>query len=55
MTSEECQISMLRHDLAAAENEIREIRQRLIQEILEVFKIEHMAKQDLERVIRGML
>lgn len=51
----EFEIKMLRHDLAAAETEIREIRRKTIEDILELFKIEGMAKKDLERVIRGML
>jgi hypothetical protein len=49
------EISMLRHELAAAETEIKECRRKLIEGILEVFKIEGMAKKDIERVIRGML
>lgn len=49
------EIRILRHDLAAAETEIREVRRKTIEQILELFKIEHMAKKDLERVIRGML
>jgi len=49
------EIRMLRHELAAAETEIREIRRKLIEDILEYFKIEGMAKKDLERVIRNML
>lgn len=46
---------LLRHELVAAETEIHEVRRRVIKEILELFKIEHMAKKDLERVIRDML
>jgi hypothetical protein len=49
------EIKMLRHDLAAAETEIRECRRKVIEEILELFQIEHMAKPDLERAIREML
>ena len=49
------EIKMLRHDLAAAETEIREIRRKTIEDILELFKIEGMAKKDLERAIREML
>lgn len=33
----------------------QEIRRKVIEQILELFKIEHMAKKDLERVIREML
>ena len=49
------ELKMLRHDLAAAETELRECRRKIIEQILELFKIEHMAKKDLERAIRGML
>lgn len=49
------EIRLLRHDLAAAETEIREVRRKTIEQILELFKIEHMAKKDLERAIMGML
>lgn len=49
------ELKMLRHDLAAAETEIREIRRKTIEDILELFKIEGMAKKDLERAIREML
>ena len=49
------EIKMLRHELAAAETEIREIRRKTIEDILELFKIEGMAKKDLERAIREML
>jgi hypothetical protein len=55
MTSEEALISILRHDLAAAEMEIKECRKRVIKEALDLFKIEHMAKVDLERKIKEML
>lgn len=46
---------LLQHELAAAETEIRELRRKLINEILDLFKIEHMAKKDLERAIKDML
>lgn len=51
----DAEIKILRHDLAAAETEIREVRRKTIEHILEFFKIEGMAKKDLERVIRDML
>jgi uncharacterized protein YeeX (DUF496 family) len=53
--SEFFEVKMLRHELAAAETEIRECRRRVIQEILELFKGPDMAKKDIERVIKGML
>ena len=51
----EFEVKILRHELAAAETEIREIRRKTIEDILELFKIEGMAKKDLERAIREML
>ena len=55
MTPQEFEVLSLRRDLEAAETEVRECRKHLIREILELFKIEEMAKKDIERVIRGML
>jgi hypothetical protein len=49
------EVKMLRHDLAAAETELRECRRKIIEEILELFKDSDMAKKDIERVIREML
>ena len=49
------EIKMLQHELAAAETEIKECRKRIIKEVLDLFKIEHMAKVDLERKIKEML
>jgi ribosome recycling factor len=49
------EVKMLRHELAAAETEIREVRRKVIEQILELFKDPDMAKKDIERVIRGML
>ena len=49
------EIKLLRHELAAAETEIREVRRKIIEDILKLFEIEHMAKKDLERAIREML
>jgi hypothetical protein len=55
MNGEEFESKALLHDLIAAETELRECRRKLIESILELFKIEGMAKKDIERVIRGML
>jgi ribosome recycling factor len=49
------EVKMLRHDLAAAETEIREVRRKILEKVLELFKDPDMAKKDIERVIKGML
>jgi hypothetical protein len=53
--SEDFEVRRLRHDLAAAETELREVRRKTIEDILELFKDPDMAKKDIERVIKGML
>ena len=55
LAEDEFEVKILRHDLAAAETEIRETRRKIIENILELFKIENVAKADLERSIREML
>ena len=55
MTPEEFQINLLQREVAAAETEVRECKKKLLNEILEYFKHEHIAKKDIERIIRGML
>ena len=54
MTPQEYEITQLRHDLAAAETEIRETRKRIIDEIIEYAKLEHITVKDLIRIIKGL-
>ena len=54
MTPQEYEINQLRHDLAAAETEIRETRKRIIDEIIEYAKLEGITVKDLIRIIKGL-
>jgi len=54
MTPQEYEINQLRHDLAAAETEIRETRKRIIDEIIEYAKLEHITVKDLIRIMKEM-
>ena len=55
MTPEEFQISLLRREVEAAETEARECKRKVLNEILGYLKLDHIAKKDIERIIRGML
>lgn len=54
MTPQEYEINQLRHDLAAAETEIRELRKKVIDQILEYAKLEGITVKDLIRIMRGL-
>ena len=54
MTPQEYEIARLRHDLMAAETEIKELRKRLIDQILEYTKLEGIALKDIVRILEGM-
>ena len=54
MNPQEYEINQLRHDLAAAETEIRELRKKVIDEIIEYAKLEHITVKDLIRIMRGL-
>jgi hypothetical protein len=54
MNPQEYEIARLRHDLAAAETEIRELRKKVIDQILEYTKLEGIAMQDLIRIMKEM-
>ena len=54
MTPQEFEITRLRHDLMAAETEIRELRHKLIEELLKKARLEGMALKDLIRIMEGM-
>ena len=54
MNPQAYEINQLRHDLAAAETEIRETRKRIIDEIIEYAKLEHITVKDLIRIMRGL-
>jgi uncharacterized protein YeeX (DUF496 family) len=53
--NEDFEVRMLRHELAAAETELRDCRRKMLEEILELFVDPDMAKKDIERIVRGML
>jgi hypothetical protein len=55
MNPQEFEITRLRHDLmAAAETEIRELRHRLLEELLTQARLEGIALKDLIRIMEGM-
>jgi len=54
VTPQEFEIARLHHDLAAAETEIRETRKRIIDEIIEYAKLEHITVNDLIRIMKSM-
>lgn len=54
MTPQEFEITRLRHDLMAAETEIKEIRKRLIEQLLTQARLEHITVSDLIRIMEGM-
>jgi len=54
MTPQEFEIARLRHELAAAETEIRELRKRMADQILEYAKLEGIALKDLVRIVKEM-
>lgn len=54
MTPQEFEITRLRHDLMAAETEIKEIRRRLLEELLQYARLEGIALKDLIRIMEGM-
>jgi hypothetical protein len=54
MTPQEFEIIRLRHDLMAAETEIRELRHKLLEELLKQAKLEGIALKDLIRIMEGM-
>jgi hypothetical protein len=51
---QEYEIARLRHDLVAAETEIRELRKKVIDQILEYAKLEGVSMQDLIRIMKAM-
>ena len=54
MDAQEFEITRLRHDLMAAETEIRELRHRLLEELLNCARLEGIALKDLIRIMEGM-
>lgn len=54
MNPQEYEIARLRNDLAAAETEIRELRKRIIDQILDYANLQGIAMQDLIRILRDM-
>ena len=54
MNPQEYEIARLRHDLVAAETEIRELRKKVIDQILEYAKIQGITVKDLIRILKEM-
>lgn len=54
MTPQEFEIARLRHELAAAETEIRELRKRMADQILEYARLEGMTLKDIIRIVKEM-
>ena len=54
MDAQEFEITRLRHDLMAAETEIKELRHRLLEELLTQARLEGIALKDLIRIMEGM-
>jgi hypothetical protein len=54
MTPQEFEITRLRHDLMAAETEIRDLRHRLLEELLKQARLDGIALKDLIRIMEGM-
>ena len=54
MNAQEYEINQLRHDLMAAETEIKAQREKLIERILEYARLEHITVKDLVRILQDM-
>ena len=54
MDAQEFEITRLRHDLMAAETEIRELRHKLLEELLTQARLDHINVSDLIRIMEGM-
>jgi hypothetical protein len=54
MNSQEYETNQLRHDLMAAETELKAQREKLIDRILEYAKLDHITVRDLVRIMQDM-